>query len=83
MIHSHNSLTKMELTQTQYDQLLANYIEQIVDGMDMNDLIQFVSDHIEQNLRESCSTPDELVEEINQFYDEEIVNQMLENVTNN
>ena len=73
----------MELTQTQYDQLLANYIEQIVDGMDMNDLIQFVSDHIEQNLRASCSTPDELVEEISQFYDEEIVNQMLEDVTNN
>jgi len=83
MISLPNPTSKMELTQTQYDQLLANYIEQIVDGMDMNDLIQFVSDHIEQNLRESCSTPDELVEEINQFYDEEIVNQMLENVTNN
>ena len=72
----------MELTQQQYDQLLANYIEQIVDGMDMDSLIQFASEQLELNLRESCSTPDELIEEISLFYDEDFVNDMVESVVN-
>lgn len=71
-----------DLTQNQYDQLLANYIERTVDGMDMDSLIQFASDMLEQNLRESCSTPNELIEEISRFYDEEYVNDMVENVIN-
>ena len=70
----------MELTQQQYDSLLANYIEQLVDGMDLDSLVQFVSETIESNLRESCSTPDELIEEISQFYDDEYVQDMLESV---
>jgi hypothetical protein len=82
MISLPNFTNKMELTQQQYDSLLANYIEQIVDGMDMDSLIQFASDMIEQNLRETCSTPDELIEEISQFYDEEYVNEMVQSVTN-
>jgi len=79
-----NSLffTNMELTQAQYDQLLANYIEQVVDGMDMDSLVQFASDMMEQNLRISCSTPDELIEEISRFYDEEDVQEMVESVKN-
>ena len=71
-----------ELTQDQYDQLLANYIDSILDGMDLDSLIQFASEQIEMNLRESCSTPDELIEEISRFYDEEDVNDMVENVMN-
>ena len=71
----------MELTQDQYDKLLANYIEQIVDGMDLDSLVQFASETIEQNLRETCSLPEELIEEISQFYDEEFVNDMIESVT--
>lgn len=70
----------MELTQQQYDSLLANYIEQLVDGMDLDSLVQFASEQIELNLRESCSTPDELIEEISQFYDDEYVQDMLESV---
>ena len=71
----------MELTQDQYDKLLAVYIEQIVDGMDLDSLVQFASETIEQNLRETCSLPEELIEEISQFYDEEFVNDMIESVT--
>jgi hypothetical protein len=82
MIALPNPFTNMELTQDQYDQLLANYIEQTVDGMDMDSLIQFASDMLEQNLRETCSTPDELIEEISRFYDEDYVNEMVESVTN-
>lgn len=72
----------MELTQDQYDKLLANYIESIVDGMDMDSLIQFASEQIEMNLRENRSTPDELIEEISLFYDEDYVNDMVESVKN-
>lgn len=76
------NFTNMELTQQQYDSLLAIYVEQIIDGMDMDSLIQFASDMIESNLRESCSTPDELIEEISRFYDEDYVEEMIESVTN-
>lgn len=76
-----NLFSSMELTQEQYDKLLAVYIEQIVDGMDLDSLVQFASEQIELNLRETCSTPDELIEEISQFYDEEYVNDLVESVT--
>ena len=72
----------MELTQDQYDKLLALYIEQLVDGMDLDSLVQFASEQLEINLRENCSTPDELIEEISLFYDEDYVNEMVESVLN-
>ncbi len=72
----------MELTQDQYDKLLANYIEQIVDGMDLDCLIQFASEQLEINLRQNCSTPDELMEEIERVYDSEELESMLESVLN-
>ena len=72
----------MELTQDQYDKLLALYIEQIVDGMDLDSLVQFASEQLELNLRENRSTPDELIEEISLFYDEDYVNDMVESVLN-
>ena len=81
MISLPNPYSKMELTQDQYDKLLANYIEQIVDGMDLDSLVQFASEQLEINLRENCSTPDELIEEISLFYDEDYVNDMIESVT--
>lgn len=82
MTSTPNSFTNMELTQAQYDQLLANYIDSILDGMDFDSLIQFASEQIEMNLRKSCSTPDELIEEIGRFYDEEDVEEMVESVKN-
>ena len=82
MISLPNFTNKMELTQDQYDKLLALYIESIVDGMDLDSLVQFASETIEENLRETCSAPDELIEEISRFYDEEYVNDMIESVVN-
>ena len=82
MISLPNFSNKMELTQDQYDKLLELYIEQIVDGMDLDSLVQFASEQIELSLRESCSTPDELIEEISQFYDEDYVNDLVESVVN-
>jgi hypothetical protein len=70
----------MTLTQDQYDKLLANYAESIVDGMDMDSLVQFAIEQIELNLRKSCSMDEELIEEISRFYDEDDVASMLEDV---
>ena len=80
MISLPNPNTKMTLSQEQYDQLLANYAEQIVEGMDMDSLVQFAVEQIEENLRANCSMDEELVEEISRFYDEEYVAGMLEDV---
>lgn len=81
MISLPNFTNKMTLTQDQYDQLLAIYVESIVDGMDLDSLVQFASEQIEENLRETCSLPEELIEEIGRFYDEDYVNEMVETVT--
>ena len=80
MISLPNPINKMTLSQEQYDSLLSNYAEQIVEGMDMDSLIQFAMEQIEENLRANCSMDEELVEEISRFYDEEYVAGMLEDV---
>ena len=80
MISLPNPTSKMTLTEAQYDQLLANYIEQLVDGMDLDCLVQFASEQLEINLRESCPTSGELIDEISLFYDEDYVNEMVESV---
>lgn len=70
----------MSLTQEQYDQLLSNYVEQIVDGMDIDSLVEFAVEQIEMNLRRNCSMDEELIEEISRFNDESDVASMLEDV---
>lgn len=82
MISLPNPTNKMELTQDQYDKLLALYIEQIVDGMDMDSLVQVVSEMLEEKLRESCSMPEELLDEIQAVYDREFAEDLLESVMN-
>ncbi len=74
---------KMKLSQDQYDQLLANYAHSIIEGMDMDDLIAFAVEQVEENLRRNCSMDEELVEEIGRFYDEEYVADMIESVGGN
>jgi hypothetical protein len=83
MISLPNFTNKMELTQEQYDHLLAVYVEQVVDGMDMDDLVQFVSDKIEEEMRSNYSTPDELIEEVKCcFGDDDYVEDLLKDIKN-
>ncbi|NBW41507.1 hypothetical protein EBR25_10980 [bacterium] len=70
----------MSLTQDQYDQLLENYVSCIVDGMDIDTLVQFAKEQMELNLRKNCSMDEELIEEIGRFNDESDVAAMLEDV---
>ena len=48
------------------DELQDAYINEIIDGMDMKDLMRIVYDNLEQNLEQY--TVDELIEEVEEYY---------------
>ena len=48
------------------DQLQDTYINEIIDGMDMKDLIRIVYDNLESNL--DSYTVDELIAEVEEYY---------------
>ena len=48
------------------DELQDAYINEIIDGMDIKDLIRIVYDNLEQNLEQY--TVDELIEEVEEYY---------------
>ena len=61
------TIMKIEKTQTNdRDELQDAYINEIIDGMDMKDLIRIVYDNLEQNLE--TYTVEELIEEVEEFY---------------
>jgi len=48
------------------DELQDAYINEIIDGMDIKDLMRIVYDNLEQNLEQY--TVDELIEEVEEYY---------------
>ena len=48
------------------DELQDAYINEIIDGMDIKDLMRIVYDNIEQNLDQY--SVDELIEEVEEYY---------------
>ena len=50
------------------DELQAAYINTIIDGMDLKDLIAVVYDHLDENLDKY--SVDELIEEVEEYYPE-------------
>ena len=61
----------MTMTQTNdnivmRDELQDAYINEIIDGMDIKDLMRIVYDNLEQNLEQY--TVDELIEEVEEYY---------------
>jgi len=50
------------------DDLQAAYINTIIDGMDLKDLIAVVYDHLDENLDKY--TVNELIEEVEEYYPE-------------
>ena len=62
-------------TLNQIDQLKNAYAEMIVEGMDMNSLITFAVESIEQNLKDYDLN--EIKEEIIDCYGEEVLSDML------
>ena len=50
------------------DELQANYINQILDGMDIKDMMRILYDQFDENLDKYTVT--ELIEEVNEYYPE-------------
>ena len=63
------------MTLNQIDQLKNAYAEMIVEGMDMNSLITFAVESIEQNLKDYDLK--DIKEEIIDCYGEEVLSDML------
>ena len=63
------------MTINQIDQLKNAYAEMIVEGMDMNSLITFAVESIEQNLKDYDL--DDIKEEIIDSYGEDVLSDML------
>ena len=69
-----------QLTSLQKDELIAQYVDLLVDSMSMKDLISYVS----EDLTNFCDklTDSELKEEISLTLDDEVYDELVDNVTN-
>ena len=67
------------LTSTQRDELIEQYVEIVVDQMDVKTMMQFITEQLQYNFRNDY-TDVELREEINNF-DEELYDELVDNVT--
>ena len=67
-----------ELTLTQRDELIEQYVELVVDGMDMDSLLQHAKDGITEYI--VTLTDSELKDEVGNF-DEDLYDELVENVT--
>ena len=74
-------LTMYELTTPQWDELIEQTVQLQVDSMEMEDLISFVTQTLTQDLRE-IESREELCDEIKYTFDEETLDELIDNVTN-
>ena len=72
------TIIKPSLTSLQRSELIEQWVELVVDGMDMKTLVGIVTDNM-MDYYEDCSDI-ELKEEIDN-YDEDLYDELLENVT--
>ena len=70
-----------ELTTPQWDELIEQTVQLQVDSMEMEDLISFVTQTLTQDLRE-IESREELCDEIKYTWDEETLDELIDNVTN-
>jgi len=70
-----------QLNSSQKDELIAQYVDLLVDSMSMKDLICYVS----EDLTNFCDklTDSELKEEISLTLDDEMYDELVDNVTSN
>ena len=73
-------VTNSGLTSAQKDELIEQYVELIVDGMDTKDFVRYVSQDITDFLEKL--TDSELKDEISLTMDEEIYDELVDNITN-
>lgn len=68
----------MSLTSQQLDKLIEAYADMIVDQMDIKDLMVFAAETIMHNM--ANMTENEVLDEIEGLYDEEVLNDLIESV---
>lgn len=68
----------MSLTSQQLDKLIEAYADMIVDQMDIKDLMVFAAETIVNNM--TNMTENEVLDEIEGLYDEEVLNDLIESV---
>ncbi len=68
------------LTSTQRDELISQYCELVVDSMDLDSLVQFVTKTLRDDIIPLSDS--ELQDEIKYSFDEETLNELVDNVTN-
>ena len=69
-----------QLTTEQWDKLIEQYTQIIVDGMDWKDMERFVFDTIQRDLNEYASRQ-EICDDIQYTFDEELLVELVDNVT--
>ena len=70
-----------QLTSLQWDELIDQYVQLQVDSMDYESLEQFVIQTIRQDMRE-IESREESCDEIKYSFDEETLEELIDNVTN-
>jgi len=80
MISLPNPTNKMTLTNDQLRSLIAAYAQDVVDSMDVRDLCAFAIDTISDNMDGMSEI--EVLDEMSHYYDEEVLNELIESVTN-
>jgi predicted Zn-dependent protease with MMP-like domain len=69
----------MALSDAQLSHLIDSYANHVIDGMDMDTLVQFAYDSLVSEFNKYTET--ELIAEVQELYGEELVNDLLEEVT--
>ena len=70
-----------QLTSLQWDELIEQTVQLQVDSMELEDLETFVKQTLTQDLRE-IESREELCDEIKYTFDEETLDELIDNVTN-
>ena len=73
-------VTVKELTDSQRGELIEQYVELITDSMDVKTLEQFVRDTLTDDFNKLSNS--ELQDEIIYSFDEEVLDELVDNVTN-
>ena len=74
-------MTKYNLSSEQWDELIQQYVQLVVDSMDYKSLEEFVIQTITQDLTE-IESREALCDEIRYSFDDETLDELIDNVTN-
>ena len=72
---------KVSLTEAQRSELVSQFVDIVVDGMDMKSLVQYVTDDLEHFYGNRCD--DIELKEFIDNHDEELYDELVDNVTSN